>query len=96
MNDIMNDIRENIDVIDSINSYIRNLPLFDEDLIREFRYKIDWTDVRLLDSFDFHSKALRNEFKKELRELREAEERRVKDKLKFTSEMIRSLLENIK
>lgn len=92
----MNDIRENIDVIDSINSYIRNLPLFDEDLIREFRYKIDWTDVRLLDSFDFHSKALRNEFKKELRELREAEERRVKDKLKFTSEMIRSLLENIK
>lgn len=91
----MNYIRENIDVIDSINSYICNLPLFDEDFIREFKDKIDWSDVRLLKSFDFHSKALKNEFKEELRELREVEERRVKEKLEFTSEMIRSILEEI-
>lgn len=92
---IIDHIRENIDELD-INSYINNCPSLDEDVIREFKDKIDWTDVTLLASFDFHSKALRNEFKKELRILREAEERRVKEKLKFTSEMIRSLLEYIK
>ena len=91
--DFIDYLRENIDDVVNINTYIG---IIDENLIREFKDKIDWSDVKLLDSFDFHSKALKNEFKEELRELREAEERRVEEKLKFTSEMILSLLEDIK
>ena len=91
--DFIDYLRENIDDVVNINTYIG---IIDENLIREFKDKIDWSDVKLLDSFDFHSKALKNEFKEELRELREAEERRAEEKLKFTSEMILSLLEDIK
>ena len=90
--DFIDYLRENIDDVVNINTYIS---IIDENIIREFKDKIDWSDIKLLDSFDFHSKALKNEFKKELRELREVEERKVEEKLKFTSEMILSLLGDI-
>lgn len=90
--DFIDYLRENIDDVVNINTYIG---IIDENIIREFKDKIDWSDVKLLDSFDFHSKALKNEFKEELRELREAETRKAEEKLKFTSEMIRIILEDI-
>lgn len=90
MNNIINYIRENIDDQLNINSYIHHLP---QDVIREFRDKIDWTDTKLLSFFDNHNKTLRNEFKKELRELREIEEKRVTEQLKFTTELIQNILD---
>lgn len=87
-------IREHIDNQLTINSYIKNYSDLDEDVIREFRERIDWSDFDLLKAFELRSKSLRNEFKEFLRPLIEAEEKMWKHRLEFNCELIESILED--
>lgn len=87
-------IREHIDNQLTINSYIKNYSDLDEDVIREFRERIDWSDFDLLKAFNLHSKSLRDEFKEFLRPLIEAEEKMWKRRLEFNCELIESILED--